>query len=230
MDRLLASPHYGERQARHWLDLARYADSQRLHHRRCRGRSGRTATGSSRPSTTTCRSTSSPSSNSRAICCRTPRREQKIATGFHRNTSFNEEGGTTRSSSASSARSTARTPPRPSGSASPPAVPVPRPQVRPVLAEGLLPALRVLRFVRRADDAGRRAAGSGETDQRTERRMEFWFQKNGGSSTRTSKRPMPRSRSCQGKIPTTLVHARADEAAADATCSSAATSSARAIR
>lgn len=27
VDRLLASPRYGERQARHWLDLARYADS-----------------------------------------------------------------------------------------------------------------------------------------------------------------------------------------------------------
>jgi mono/diheme cytochrome c family protein len=27
VDRLLASPHYGERRARHWLDLARYADS-----------------------------------------------------------------------------------------------------------------------------------------------------------------------------------------------------------
>ena len=27
LDRLLASPHYGERQARHWLDMARYADS-----------------------------------------------------------------------------------------------------------------------------------------------------------------------------------------------------------
>jgi mono/diheme cytochrome c family protein len=27
VDRLLASPHYGERQAREWLDLARYADS-----------------------------------------------------------------------------------------------------------------------------------------------------------------------------------------------------------
>ena len=27
MDRLLASPHYGEKWARHWLDLARYADS-----------------------------------------------------------------------------------------------------------------------------------------------------------------------------------------------------------
>jgi len=27
VDRLLASPHFGERQARHWLDLARYSDS-----------------------------------------------------------------------------------------------------------------------------------------------------------------------------------------------------------
>jgi cytochrome c553 len=28
VDRLLASPHYGERQARHWLDLARYGEDQ----------------------------------------------------------------------------------------------------------------------------------------------------------------------------------------------------------
>jgi hypothetical protein len=30
VDALLASPHYGERQARHWLDLARYSDSNGL--------------------------------------------------------------------------------------------------------------------------------------------------------------------------------------------------------
>ena len=30
VDKLLASPHYGERWGRHWLDLARYADSQGL--------------------------------------------------------------------------------------------------------------------------------------------------------------------------------------------------------
>ena len=30
IDRLLASPHYGERYGRHWLDVARYADSARL--------------------------------------------------------------------------------------------------------------------------------------------------------------------------------------------------------
>src|SRR5207253_9681469 len=28
VDRLLESPHYGERWARHWLDLARYAESE----------------------------------------------------------------------------------------------------------------------------------------------------------------------------------------------------------
>ncbi|MFN0076081.1 MAG: DUF1549 and DUF1553 domain-containing protein [Prosthecobacter sp.] len=31
IDRLLSSPHYGERQARHWLDLARYADTSGTH-------------------------------------------------------------------------------------------------------------------------------------------------------------------------------------------------------
>jgi len=31
VDRLLASPHYGERWGRHWLDLARYADSGGFH-------------------------------------------------------------------------------------------------------------------------------------------------------------------------------------------------------
>ncbi len=31
LDRLLASPHYGERWGRHWLDLARYADSSGFH-------------------------------------------------------------------------------------------------------------------------------------------------------------------------------------------------------
>ncbi|MCH2127690.1 MAG: DUF1549 domain-containing protein [Pirellulaceae bacterium] len=27
LDRLLSSPHYGERWGRHWLDVTRYADS-----------------------------------------------------------------------------------------------------------------------------------------------------------------------------------------------------------
>ena len=34
IDRLLASPHYGERWGRHWLDLVRYAETQQLRARR----------------------------------------------------------------------------------------------------------------------------------------------------------------------------------------------------
>ena len=33
VDRLIASPHYGERMAMQWLDFARYADTPRLSHR-----------------------------------------------------------------------------------------------------------------------------------------------------------------------------------------------------
>ena len=32
IDKLLASPHYGERWGRHWLDVARYADSNGFEH------------------------------------------------------------------------------------------------------------------------------------------------------------------------------------------------------
>ena len=32
VDRLLANPHYGERWARHWLDLARFAESSGYEH------------------------------------------------------------------------------------------------------------------------------------------------------------------------------------------------------
>ena len=45
VDRLLASPHYGERWGRYWLDIARYADSKAgFFEIRTRTRSG-TATG-----------------------------------------------------------------------------------------------------------------------------------------------------------------------------------------
>ena len=73
VDRLLASPHYGERWGRHWLDLARYADSD-----------GYTiddprqiwliAIGSSTRSTATCPSISSPSSRLQATSFPIPRR------------------------------------------------------------------------------------------------------------------------------------------------------------
>ena len=93
VDWLLASPHYGERWGRHWLDLARYADSNGF--TRDFGRSIwkyrdwviesvnrdqpfdqftiEQIAGDLLPDATI---------------------DQRIATGFHRNTQINEEGGT----------------------------------------------------------------------------------------------------------------------------------------
>ncbi|MDX1948561.1 MAG: PSD1 and planctomycete cytochrome C domain-containing protein [Pirellulaceae bacterium] len=93
IDRLLASPHYGERWGRHWLDMARYADSngytrdfgrQIWKYREWvidainRGQPFDQFTidqiaGDMLPQ---------------------PTQEQLVATGFHRNTLINEEGGT----------------------------------------------------------------------------------------------------------------------------------------
>jgi mono/diheme cytochrome c family protein len=93
VDRLLASPHYGERWGRHWLDLARYADSNG--YTRDFGRqiwkyrewvieainanmpfdqfTIEQIAGDMLPEAT---------------------EQQLVATGFHRNTLINEEGGT----------------------------------------------------------------------------------------------------------------------------------------
>jgi hypothetical protein len=93
VDRLLSSPHYGERWARHWLDLARYADSNGFtrdfarsiwkyrdwvidsvyHDRPFDQFVVEQIAGDMLPDATV---------------------DQRIATGFHRNTLFNEEGGT----------------------------------------------------------------------------------------------------------------------------------------
>jgi hypothetical protein len=93
VDRLLASPHYGERWGRHWLDLARYADSDGYEKDTGRPFAWRwrnwviealnrdlafdeftieQLAGDLLPDATV---------------------EQKIATGFHRNTLTNKEGG-----------------------------------------------------------------------------------------------------------------------------------------
>src|SRR5579871_4611854 len=92
VERLLASPHYGERWGRHWLDLARYADSNGYsidaprsiwkyrdwvidafnHDKPFDQFVIEQLAGDLLPGATT---------------------EQKIATGFHRNTQINEEGG-----------------------------------------------------------------------------------------------------------------------------------------
>jgi hypothetical protein len=93
VDRLLASPHYGERQARHWLDLARYADSN-----------GYTIDGKRtiwpwRDWVIAAFNKDMPFDEFTleqlaGDLLPAATREQLVATGFHRNTSFNEEGGT----------------------------------------------------------------------------------------------------------------------------------------
>lgn len=93
VDRLLASPHYGERQARHWLDLARYADSN-----------GYTIDGPRliwpyRDWVIKALNDDMPFDQftiEQLAGDLLPKAtiSQRIATGFHRNTSFNEEGGT----------------------------------------------------------------------------------------------------------------------------------------
>ena len=92
VDRLLKSEHYGERQARHWLDLARYADSN-----------GYTVDGAR--SIWPYRDWVIKAFNADLPFDRftveqlagdllpNPTPAQLVATGFHRNTAFNEEGG-----------------------------------------------------------------------------------------------------------------------------------------
>jgi hypothetical protein len=93
VDRLLSSPHFGERWARHWLDLARYADSD-----------GYEKDGP-RPYAYLYRDWVIEAINSDLPFDRFTiaqlagdllpgaTMEQKIATGFHRNTLTNKEGG-----------------------------------------------------------------------------------------------------------------------------------------
>ena len=93
VDRLLASPHYGERWARRWLDLARYADTNGYEKDRVRsiwpyrdwvirGHQRRHAV----------RSIHDRATRRRHAAAARPLAD-RIATGFHRNTMLNEEGG-----------------------------------------------------------------------------------------------------------------------------------------
>ncbi len=92
VDRLLASPHYGERWGRQWLDLARYADSNGYSIDSAR------EVWKYRDWVIAALNRDMPF-NEFAIeqiagdMLPNATVEQKIATGFHRNTPFNQEGG-----------------------------------------------------------------------------------------------------------------------------------------
>jgi hypothetical protein len=92
VDRLLASPHYGERWARHWLDLARYADTNGYEKDR------RRTMWKFRDWVIDAFNRDMPFDQFTieqiaGDMLPNPSTGQLIATGFHRNTMYNEEGG-----------------------------------------------------------------------------------------------------------------------------------------
>lgn len=93
VDRLLASPHYGERWARRWLDVARYADSDGYEKDLPRPYAWRwrdwviNALNNDLPFDEFTRQQIAGDLMPNATT------EQKVATGFHRNTLINREGG-----------------------------------------------------------------------------------------------------------------------------------------
>ncbi|MFM7152236.1 MAG: DUF1549 domain-containing protein, partial [Gemmataceae bacterium] len=92
VDRLLASPHYGERWGRHWLDLARYADSNgySIDSARSIWKYRDWLIGALNGDIPFDRFTLEQLAGDLLPGAGM---EQKIATGFHRNTQVNEEGG-----------------------------------------------------------------------------------------------------------------------------------------
>lgn len=95
VDRLLASPHYGERWGRHWLDQARYADSNGY------SIDGDRAMWPYRDWVIKALNDDLPFDQFTieqlaGDLLPQPTKNQRIATAFHRNTLINEEGGTDR--------------------------------------------------------------------------------------------------------------------------------------
>jgi mono/diheme cytochrome c family protein len=92
VDRLLASPHYGERWGRHWLDQARYADSNgySIDSARSIWKYRDWVIGALNADRPFDRFTVEQLAGDLLPGATA---EQKIATGFHRNTQINEEGG-----------------------------------------------------------------------------------------------------------------------------------------
>ncbi len=92
VDRLLASPHYGERWGRHWLDQARYSDSNgySIDAARSIWPYRDWVIGALNADLPFDRFTTDQLAGDLLPGATT---EQKVATGFHRNTQINEEGG-----------------------------------------------------------------------------------------------------------------------------------------
>ncbi len=92
IDRLLASPHYGERQTRLWLDLARYADTNGFEadYSRVMWKWRDWVIDAYNRNLPFDRFTIEQIAGD---LLPNPSLEQQIATGFHRNTMFNSEGG-----------------------------------------------------------------------------------------------------------------------------------------
>jgi hypothetical protein len=92
VDRLLASPHYGERWGRHWLDQARYADSNgySIDAPRSIWKYRDWVIAALNADMPFDRFTVEQLAGD---LLDKPTPEQRIATGFHRNTQINEEGG-----------------------------------------------------------------------------------------------------------------------------------------
>jgi mono/diheme cytochrome c family protein len=92
LDRLMASPHYGERQARRWLDAARYADTNGYEKDRPR------TIWPWRDWVINAYNHNMPydefvTEQLAGDLLPNATESQRVATGFHRNTMFNEEGG-----------------------------------------------------------------------------------------------------------------------------------------
>jgi hypothetical protein len=96
VDRLLDSPHYGEKWARHWLDLARYADSDGYEKDNARPHAWRYRDWVIQALNQNMPFDQFTIEQMAGDLLPNPTIEQKVATGFHRNTLTNREGGVDR--------------------------------------------------------------------------------------------------------------------------------------
>ena len=93
VDRLLDSPHYGEKWARHWLDLARYADSDGYEKDMVRPHAWRWRDWVIKALNSNMPFDQFTIEQIAGDLLPNATMEQRIATGFHRNTLTNREGG-----------------------------------------------------------------------------------------------------------------------------------------